>query len=415
MNRRFAVVPSALALISFALSTHTAHGAGIALDVQSGRGTGMAGAVTAMIDDSSSIFYNPAGIAQGKIFDVQVGDSLILPSFRYTSTQGVSTRNSFEAVPPFQIYESGGVTDSLSIGIGVFTPFGLTIAWPSEWAGKSIVTRAALATYDFNPTAAYRIGPLRIGAGFQAVRATVDLQRKVVTGAAEVSTELGAAAWGAGANVGAQLEAIPQYLSLGIHYRSAVNFNFDGAAHFENVAPEFQTLLRDQRATTSFTTPDVLQMGVASRPVRHLVVDADVVWYGWAKFRSLDIKFPNDPSGMLGRSSSRRKDWNDTVNVHVGAEAALDESWRVRAGVLYDPSPSPAKTLTPDVPDADRLNLAVGGGFVHPSGLRVDLGYQLIFALKKTSTAPELPGDYTGMVHVIGMSVGYRTPGSPHP
>lgn len=412
MNRRLAVVPSALAILVFA---HNALSAGIALDVQSGRGTGMAGAVTAMIDDSSSIFYNPAGIAQGKILDVQVGDSLILPSFRYTSLQGASTRNAFEAVPPFQIYESGGITDNLSIGVGVFTPFGLTIAWPSEWAGKSLVTRAALATYDFNPTAAYRLGPFRIGAGFQAVRATVDLQRKIVTGAGEVSTELGAAAWGAGANVGAQLDVIPQYLSLGVQYRSAVGFNFDGAAHFDNVPPEFQTLLRDQRATTSLTTPDVVQIGVASRPIKNLVLDADVVWYGWAKFRSLDINFPNDSSQTLSRSSSRRKDWSNTINVHVGGEAAPTESWRIRAGVLYDPSPSPTETLTPDVPDADRLNLAVGGGYIHQSGLRIDLGYQLILALKKTSTAQELPGEYTGFVNVIGLSIGYRTPATRHP
>ncbi|HEV3191441.1 MAG TPA: outer membrane protein transport protein, partial [Polyangiaceae bacterium] len=247
MTTRFAV---AVAFALGLLIARSAFAAGTALDIQSARGTGMAGAVTAMIDDSSAIFYNPAGIAQGRILDVQVGDSIIIPSFQYTSPQGTGTTTQFNVSPPFQAYESWGLTDSLSIGVGVFTPFGLTVPWPPDWAGKSLITKATLATYDFNPTVAYRVGPLRLGVGMQLERATVDLQRKIKTGPAEVSTELGAAAWGAGYNVGAQLEAIERYLSLGVHYRSAVKINLTGAVHFDNVPPLFRGLFYDQLATT---------------------------------------------------------------------------------------------------------------------------------------------------------------------
>jgi long-chain fatty acid transport protein len=383
--------------------------AGIALDIQSARGTGMASAVTAMIDDSSAIFYNPAGIAQGRILDAQVGDSLIIPSVQYTSPQGASTSTQFNVSPPLQAYESGGLTDNLSIGVGVFTPFGLTVPWPPDWAGKSIVTKSTLATYDFNPTVAYRVGPLRLGVGVQLERATVDLQRKIETGSAEVSTELGAAAWGAGYNAGAQLEVIERYLSLGVHYRSAVKINFTGAVHFDNVPLPFRGLLYDQLATTTLTLPDILQMGISSRPIPNLVLDADLVWNGWSKFRSIDVRFPRDASGQLGHPEP--KNWNDTLNVHVGGEWSVDESWRVRAGVLYDPSPSPSVTLGPDVPDANRLNLAVGAGYRHASGLGVDLGYQFIFLLDKTGTGV-LAGTYGGNVNIVGISVSYRTPRS---
>lgn len=369
----------------------------------------MAGATSAMIDDSSAIFYNPAGIAQGRVLDAQVGDSLIIPSFTFTSPQGVSTNTAVRPVPPFQLYESGGITDDLSIGVGLFTPFGLTLAWPPGWAGKSLITEAELATYDIDPTVAYRLGPLRIGAGLQIVRGTVDLKRKIETGPTEASTELGAATWGAGGNVGVQIEAVPRYLSLGAHYRSAVKFDFDGESHFDNVPVELQSTLRDQRVTTTLVTPDSLQMGVASHLTPALVLDLDVVWYGWSKLRSIDLNFPNDTSGLLG--TSQPKSWHDTVNVHIGGEQAIG-SWRIRAGVLYDPSPSPADTLTPDLPDANRLNLAIGGGYLHASGFYADVGYQFLVLFKRTSTAPQLPGDYNGLVNIMGISLGYRTPPS---
>ena len=62
-----------------------ARAAGTALDVQGARGTGMASATTAFIDDASAIFYNPAGIAQGKGLDAQIGMNLIIPTFKFKS------------------------------------------------------------------------------------------------------------------------------------------------------------------------------------------------------------------------------------------------------------------------------------------------------------------------------------------
>ena len=94
--------------------------------------------------------------------------------------------------------------------------------------------------------------------------------------------------------------------------------------------------------------------------------------------------------------------------MRAGAEGIVAGAWRVRGGVLYDPTPSPSSTLAPDVPDSTRLTLAAGGGYVHPWGLRVDLGYQFLRVLQKTSTLPQLAGGYSGIVNIVGLSVGYR-------
>jgi long-chain fatty acid transport protein len=395
------------ALATFA--PHDAFAAGTALDVQSGRGTGMAAATTAMIDDSSAIFYNPAGIAQGKTFDAQAGINFIVPSFSYKSPAGEKTTLPFSVVTPFTAYVSGGVTDNLSLGVGVFTPFGLKLTWPDGWAGRHQITEASLRTFYINPTVAYKLGPLRIGAGFQLVRATVELKRDIRFGEQEGSVDLGGGTWGAGGNVGIQLEAIKQYLSFGVHYRSAVKLNFDdGSAHFSNVPRGLQGAIHDQAVTTSVIQPDSLAMGVATHPVPKLVIDFDAVWIGWGKFKSIDLNFPNDASGSL--NTTQPKNWNNTVNFHIGAEGELSDNWLLRGGVLVDPSPSPADTLTPDIPDATRVNLALGGTWRHDSGVHIDAGYQFIILTGKTSTAPVFPGDYGGLVNILGLSIGYSTP-----
>ncbi|HSO34292.1 MAG TPA: outer membrane protein transport protein [Labilithrix sp.] len=391
------------------LVTRDASAAGTALDIQSARGTGMASATTAMIDDSSAIFYNPAGLAQGKGLDAQVGMNLIAPSLSYTSPGGQKTSMPFSVVTPFQAYAAGGITDDLSIGLGVFTPYGLTVKWPDQWAGRSQITQSSLSTFYFNPTVAYRLGPLRIGAGFQLVRATLELKKDVNFGDQFGDADLGGSAWGVGANVGVQLEAIKQFLSFGVHYRSAVGLDFDNAkAHFSNVPRALAGTLRDQAVPGSITQPDTLALGVASHPIKNLVIDVDAVWYGWNKFKSVQLHYPDDATGTL--DSTQPKNWNNTVNVHVGAEGILADHWMLRGGVLIDPTPSPDNTLTPDIPDATRVNLALGGTYRTDSGIHVDVGYQLLIFTTKTSTAPQLPGDYGGVVNILGFSVGFTTP-----
>jgi len=368
----------------------------------------MASAVTAMIDDSSAVYYNPAGIAQGRRVDVLIGDTMIVPNFKFKSATTGNSASTSGVVPPFHVYASAGITDQLSVGVGMFSPYGLAANWPSQWEGRSLATRSSLATYYINPTLAYRFGPLRIGAGLQIVRATLDLQRDIRFGAQDGSSDFGGDSWGVGGNVGAQFEAVRQYLSLGIHYRSAVKLDFEGSAHFENIPLPFLATIHDQRVTTSLTQPDTLAFGLASRPIPQLVVDLDLIWNDWKKVRAIAINFPDDPTGTL--SSTQAKNWKNTVNVHVGGELALAEKWRLRAGALYDPSPSPAQTLTPETPDANRLNLGIGGGYVHKSGLRADLGYQLLLLFDKTSTAPQLPGQYGGLVNIVSISIGYSAP-----
>ncbi len=411
-HARIAALSGLAALGATSLCARDADAAGYALDVLSGRGTGMASSVTGFIDDSSAIFYNPAGISQGKGIDVQAGTSLIAPSFKYTG-KGESTSTEFKIVPPVNAYATFGITDELSAGVGVFTPFGLTIKWPDGWTGRRLITKASLETFDINPTVAYRFGPFRLGAGFQLVRATVRLQRQIAFGDNEGSTDLGAGTWGAGGNVGVQLEAVPKVLSFGVHYRSAVKLSFDGKADFSGVPVPLQQTIHDQAVATSFVTPDSIAAGVAVRPIPALLLDADVVWLGWSNLRSVDLNFPDDKSGTL--STSQAKKWTSGVNFHVGAEGTLNDTWRIRGGVLYDPSPAPADTLTPDIPDADRLNLALGGSWYHRSGIHVDLAYQFLILFKKQSTAPELNGEYGGFVNILGLSVGYATPRKPPP
>jgi hypothetical protein len=110
-----------------------------------------------------------------------------------------------------------------------------------------------------------------------------------------------------------------------------------------------------------------------------------------------------------------KKKWWDTASLHLGGEYDVTPSLSARVGFVYDPTPTPANTLTPDLPDATRLKFAAGAGWRHPSGFFADLAVQIVALLPQESTAVGFPGTYSGSAGVLSFTVGYRLGGSNEP
>ncbi len=390
-----------LAVFSLGLS---AQAAGFWLDDHGPRAQGMGGAVTALIDDATAAFYNPAGIAQGKGLDVAVGDTLIIPSLQYKALDGTSTSTLSSVIPPPHAYITGGLTDDLTLGFGFYTPFGAQVDWPKAWNGRYLATSSSLQTFDFNPQIAYRLHPrFRLGLGLDVIKGTVQIGRDLNFVDSQGSILMGGGAWGVGANAGMQVEMVEGKLFVGATYRSEVNMKFDGRAHFDGVPAEFSGLLKDQKITARVTLPQVATFGFGWKPMDNLRFGLEAEFVNWSSFPELKIEF-EDPQLTV----PQKKSWTNAVAVHVGGEYDVNKMISVRLGFVYDPTPSPANTLTPDLPDGNRLKFNVGVGWKSSFGLRADLGYTFVAILNQDSTVGGFAGSYSGSAQVIGIGVGYK-------
>jgi len=407
---------TSLLLVSLGLAGR-AQAAGFAVDTQSARPMGMAAAVTGGIDDSSAIFYNPAGIANGKDLDAQIGITPIFPSNIYEPVGGGNSTNAITgAVVPPTIYVSTALLKPLAFGLGLYSPYGLALTWPNPWAGQYLVTHSELSTFFLNPTIALGLPGLRIGLGVDIVRGTVKLNRNidfsVVGQPTPGAVELGGGAWGAGWNIGVQADLVPDSLSLGLTYRGTVSLPFTGNAHFSNIPSAFQSqpALQDQNVSATVVLPQSAQLGLTGHPTKTLSIGADVVYTGWQSIGSLDILFEGPPGcpAPCKSTQSLPRNWTHTFNYHLGAEWAPAEAWRVRIGGMYDPTPVPDSTLSPDLPDSTRWNIAVGGGY-RIAGFTFDVGYQLVILTQTTSTYTAFPAQYHGTASLLGITIGYQT------
>jgi len=391
----------ALAVVFAAAS---AQAAGYWLDDHSARAQGQGGAVSAMVNDASAMFYNPAGIAQGKGLDVIVGDTLIIPSLTYKALDGTSTSMNTSVNPPPHVYIAAGLTEDLTLGVSLYTPFGAAVNWPDKWAGRYLATQSVLQTFDINPTIAYRVhSRFRIGIGLDIIKGTVQIGRDVNFVDSSGSVLLGGGGWGVGVNAGAQIEMVKDVLYFGGSYRSPVDMKFDGRAHFSDVPVEFQSQLADQKITSKVTLPQVATFGFGWQPMSNLRFGLEAEFVNWSSFPELKIEF-EDPQLTV----PQQKTWQNVVAVHVGGEYDINKMISVRLGFVYDPTPTPPETLTPDLPDGTRLKFNVGVGWRSNFGLRADLGYTYVAILDQKSTAIGFAGTYSGGAQVIGITLGYH-------
>jgi long-chain fatty acid transport protein len=152
----------------------------------------------------------------------------------------------------------------------------------------------------------------------------------------------------------------------------------------------------------------------AAYTIGQLTVEADADWTFWHSFTNLPITFQRNAIPTLPNVVNDRQ-WKDVCAVRVGAEYRVTDPLALRVGFVYDPSPAPAGTLGPDLPDADRLNYMVGAGYkigawtIDGAFMYIDKKDRTVSNFRAEGLNPlGENGKWTGNAWLAGLDVGYK-------
>jgi len=393
--------------------------AGYALYEHGAAATATAGAFVARANDPSAIFYNPAGIA-GQRGAVALGTTLITTKGDFSGENpfpgtGYSASQNAGFFYPSHLYAIAPV-GPLTLGVGVFNPFGLGTDWPADWKGRYVSTVTEIQTFYINPVVAYRAGPISVAAGMQAVYSTLSLDRKVKKAplgddVAAMHLE-GTSDINYGFNAGIQIRPC-QRVVVGASYRSQVDSKVNGTAEFDSMNAKWTYVKASLPAKADvFTTmpyPAVMALGVAVTPLPDLTVEVNVVQTQWSAFDTLAINFTAPYTPLTEKVP---EGYADVRSYRIGAEYRLPD-WKLalRCGYLYDASPAPPQSVTTLLPDADRDSFQLGIGYATGNNTTVDLSYMYLkFKDRSTegiSTAG-FNGTYKTSANLFGMTITHR-------
>lgn len=382
-----------------------AFGAGFAIPEQTARSLGAGGTGTASATGGSTAYYNPGLQAFEDGVGVDLTGMVIAPSFKFTNQ--ADSADTANAQPQVFVVPSAflnlPIGHVIRIGLGAFSNYGLGVQWPAGYTGRFEGTASSINTYHLNPTVSAALGEhFGLGIGVDVVRGTVDLQRALQFPGNEGTLELGGGTWGVGYNAGLAARFADDKVRLGLNWRSYVPLHFNGQAHFA-VPREFQSALVDQAVSTDITLPNAFSFGVsvAVDPKTHL--SADVNYTMWSSLHTIDIAFDKNPD----LNQSQYFNWHDAWSGRIGLDREFADGFTFRLGLGFDQSPAPSNTLSPTLPDADRLLASAGLGW-HAGGFGIDAGYMYVSVLSRASSGDALPAYYEGSAHVAALTLSYR-------
>ncbi len=356
---------------------------------QSTRGQGRANAGVGADKGVQSLWWNPAAIAgtqrevytgmHGLILDSSVdnrgstltynvpvaGVGVVSRTYPVNGDPHVHDVVESGIVPNFAI--STPIGDRFNVGLAVQAPYNFTTKYlPDDFARYDALT-SELRSANVSLVAAMTVTDwLDIGAGFDAQYAKATLSSAlpnapipavlspayVVSPSTDGRNQLEGDGWNYGWNAGAQMHF--GKLDLGLSYRSEIKHELDGTVNISGLTGVLAGANVSADGTAKFTTPWYATVSARYAVNDRLTLNAQVNQIGWSKFDAIRVNY-----GATG-ASTIVQDYDDVTTGAIGFDYKIDPTMTFRAGVGYDPTPTPDDHRTARIPDGDRWLYAAG-------------------------------------------------------
>lgn len=410
----------------------------------SSRAIAMGGAYTALANDASANYYNPAGVVARRDLSLDIGYQIAVPVLKINGHNvGVDHTRGLTAglvapgaIGPFRF----------AFGVSMFLPderISRVRAMPRVQPRFVYYDNRTQRIYLSTNLAVQIIKGLYVGAGVTFMSRTqgdLELSGRISFPDAEAESDMRL-------DLDVDLKALryPQagilweplkWLSVGLTFRDEFVLEMEqGFRITGDVVGEGGggMILRGgffglTSLSTNLYQPRQVAFGMAVMPNGRWTVSMDLVWAQWSRFINpgsrLEMEFElgsfNDLVDIESQPNPPPARFRDTWTPRLGAEFLAFQSPKaviaVRAGYAFEPSPAPEQTSrTMNLVDNHKHHLSAGVGFslsklidVMDRPLDVDLHFAYIHQQRRRHRKHDLVdpvGDYTATGYVISAGV----------
>ncbi len=374
---------------------------------------------SAHAEDASVAFFNPAGMSfiPNKL-SVAAGGFGIKADITY---QNPTTLESFNTENPMgtPIYAAIAykVLDNISLGFSFTTPYGSTVKWPTNWAGKEIVQEIELKALYFQPMVSFKLAPwASVGGSFIYATGTVDWTKSV--------TQLGGTlnikddkATGKGFSLGFYFKPDEKW-DVSVAYRSPVDMEANkGKATFDISSALYSSLGLDANGQDNFKAVlplvDEWTIGVTYKVTPKWSVSGDFNYSGWDQYNALKLDFENAPIATNNPSDPTvlitPKNWQSTQTWRFGTQYMFTDKFAGRLGYYHDQSPYADEDFSAESPSFE-ANVITGGIGYKWKGFGIDLSGAYNFQTPRNvnNTYYNFSGQAKAKAYYFGLGLSYN-------
>lgn len=370
---------SSIALGGFATA---AQAGGFYLQEQSVKAAGRAFSGEVSDQGAESLWWNPAAIAGAAHNSAYIGASVILPRAHVRDNGTLIVRpgqapasvgGNPDAKDPIEngVLPSGAIgyrlNDQFGVGLAITSPFSFTTDYDANSWARYTADKTKLRTIDIQPSIAFAPSPMiGIGAAINIEHSKATLSNALPNLSpllADGAQQLKGSGWDVGYTVGVQLHP-SSMIDLGLSYKSSIKHKLDGNVVISGLLGP----LAGQNATIStqatFRTPWQIIAGGRIKASDRLSLNGQVARIGWKKFDAIRLGAPIN--------AALPENYRNTWSVAGGLDYAVTPKWTMRGGIQWDQTPTRNGQRDARVPDADRVNFALGTSYKVSDSITLD-------------------------------------------
>lgn len=410
-----------LLLAVFALASAVTYAGGYRVSLQGNKSLAMGHTGVAVIS-SESVFFNPAAMVFSEDkFSVTAGVHGVLANIAYQDpSTGANERAKSLIGTPFYFYASYQATDWLSVGLGVYTPYGSTVEYEKDWAGSHLVNKIELQAIYVQPTISIKVNDnLSVGGGPLYVNGSVNFNRNLNRTLTDLDGNrsnvtidaTGVTAWGW---VASTMFKFTDNLRIGASYRSEMILEAEGgSATFENIPNSPLTPFADTSIDAAMPLPAELMVGMSYDFAEKWLFAFDFNRTFWDVYESLDIDFANPAIP----DSKNPRNYKNSSSYRFGLQYEATKMFTLRAGYYFDESPVREGYFAPETPRNESnnftagltvnigKNLQVDASFLYSHFREVDASYDYYY---EDGVAVPFGGTYKTNAFIPGLGITYK-------
>ena len=361
------------------LATASMFAGGYRVSIQGQKQLAMGHTGVAVVNSAEVAFFNPAGMSfLDKKFNLSVGGNALLAKTRFQSSQFNQTAATDNMGTPFSIYATYKISEWVSAGLAIYTPYGSSVAWDQDWAGAHLVNNIDLTAIFIQPTISFRVGDVfSIGGGPILVQGSVNFNRNLTpnpllsnNGSGTDVTLDAKGITASGYNVGMMFK-VSKKVTLGMDYRSEIIMKArGGSADFEDVPTIAAGSFTDTYFSADLPLPAEFTTGISYKPSDKWLFAFDYNYTKWSVYKSLDVDFDS----ALPTSVNPRN-YKDVSCYRFGAQYKATDKITVRGGYYIDESPVQKGYFAPETPRNDSTGYTGGFTYQVNSKLGIDMSF----------------------------------------
>ncbi|MCR5860826.1 outer membrane protein transport protein [Flavobacterium sp. J372] len=345
-----------LSLTLTALAASTAFAGGYRVSLQGQKQLAMGHTGVAVVNSAEVLFFNPAGMAfLEDRFNASVGANALFAKTKFQNETYNWKAETENMGTPFEAYISYRVTDWLSAGLAVYTPYGSAVEWDKDWQGSHLVNDIDLQAIYIQPMISLKVNEyFSVGGGPIFVTGSVNFNRNLTRSLtdeqgnrSDVTIDAkGVTAWGWSAGF---MFNPTKKLSLGLNYRSEIIMEArDGDATFNQVPAFAQGTFNNTTFNADLPLPAELTVGASYKVNDKLMFAFDYNRAMWHAYDALVVDFANNVP-----TSVNPRNYKDASTYRVGVQYKATDKWHFRAGYYFDESPVQDGYFAPETPRND--------------------------------------------------------------